>query len=101
MRADLRGGGGARDFRGLFFSASNTRIRRFFSFLTSFWGCVLYASASYMRKYTVLWLNTCYLFQARKIHRISFNGTDLETLVWHNLPGAEGIAIDWIGRSGN
>ena len=49
MRADLRGRGGSRDFRGLYFSASNTRIRRFFSFLTGFWGvrlireCVLYA----------------------------------------------------------
>ena len=43
------GGGGARDFWGLFFCASNTRIRRFFRFCTFFGGvclirgCVLYA----------------------------------------------------------
>ena len=28
--------------------------------------------------------------QARKIQRISINGTGLETLVWHGIPGAEG-----------
>ena len=35
---------------------------------------------------------------ARKIQRMFMNGTGLETLVWHGLPGPEGIAIDWIGR---
>lgn len=36
--------------------------------------------------------------QARKIQRIFFNGTGLETLVWHNLPGVEGLTVDWVGR---
>lgn len=36
--------------------------------------------------------------QARKINRMYMNGTGMETLVWHNLPGPEGIAVDWIGR---
>ena len=26
------------------------------------------------------------------------NGTGLETLVWQGIPGAEGLAVDWIAR---
>ena len=36
--------------------------------------------------------------QAGKIQRLFMNGTGLETLIWHGLMGAEGIALDWIGR---
>ena len=45
------GRGGARDFRGLVSSASNSRIRRFF--VSVFWGSVLYTNVSYMRNSTV------------------------------------------------
>uniref|UniRef100_X1Z8P5 EGF-like domain-containing protein n=2 Tax=Capitella teleta TaxID=283909 RepID=X1Z8P5_CAPTE len=34
----------------------------------------------------------------QKIQRMDFNGSNLETLVWHHLPGAEGITVDWVGR---
>ncbi len=34
----------------------------------------------------------------RKLFRVFRNGTNLEDLIWHGMPGAEGIAIDWIGR---
>ncbi len=37
--------------------------------------------------------------QAQKLQRVFMNGTGFETLVWHSMPGAEGIAVDWIGRS--
>ena len=37
--------------------------------------------------------------QAGKIQRISMHGTGLETLVSHGVTAAEGIALDWIGRS--
>ena len=33
-----------------------------------------------------------------KIYRIYINGTNLETVVRHDVPSAEGIAVDWIGR---
>jgi len=36
--------------------------------------------------------------QAGKIQRIYMNGTGMETLIWHGVMGAEGIALDWIGR---
>ena len=36
--------------------------------------------------------------QARRIQRIYMNGTGVETVVWQGIPGAEGIAVDWIGR---
>ena len=42
-----------------FSCASNTRIRCFFPFCTFFWGCILYAGASYMCKDTVVYYNTC------------------------------------------
>ena len=40
---------------------------------------------------------TCY-FQTHKIHRMFLNGTGLEVVVWQGIPGAEGLAIDWIPR---
>ena len=55
------GGGGARDFWGLFFCASNTRIRHFFRFCTFFGGCVLYVGVSYTRKYTVCKLHVVHV----------------------------------------
>jgi hypothetical protein len=33
-----------------------------------------------------------------KIYRISINGTNLETLVTHDVPSVEGLTIDWIAR---
>ncbi|XP_041374759.1 low-density lipoprotein receptor-related protein 2-like [Gigantopelta aegis] len=33
-----------------------------------------------------------------QIYRMFLNGTGRETVVRHNVPSAEGIAIDWIGR---
>ena len=35
---------------------------------------------------------------ARKVLRMHINGTGLETLVWHDMARAEGLAVDWIGR---
>jgi hypothetical protein len=34
----------------------------------------------------------------RKLQRMNMNGTGLETLVWHNMPAPEGLALDWIAR---
>ena len=34
----------------------------------------------------------------RKLQRMYMNGTNLETLVWHNMPAPEGLAVDWIGE---
>jgi uncharacterized protein YjiK len=36
--------------------------------------------------------------EQQKIFRMDLNGSNLEPLIWHGLPGAEGIAVDWIGR---
>ena len=36
--------------------------------------------------------------QLQKIMRIFINGTGMETVVWHDLPAADGLAVDWIGR---
>ena len=36
---------------------------------------------------------------ARRVLRMHTNGTGLETVIWHDLAKAEGIAVDWIGRS--
>ncbi len=35
---------------------------------------------------------------AGKIERMRFDGTDRETLVEHDVHGAEGLAVDWVGR---
>lgn len=36
--------------------------------------------------------------KARKIIRMTVNGSDMETIVKHDLPGGEGLAVDWVGR---
>ncbi|KAK7113108.1 hypothetical protein V1264_012457 [Littorina saxatilis] len=33
-----------------------------------------------------------------KIYKIFINGTNQETVIQHDVPSAEGIAVDWIGR---
>ena len=33
-----------------------------------------------------------------KIYKIFFNGTNLEVVVGHDVPSAEGITVDWIAR---
>uniref|UniRef100_A0A3Q3BE47 Low-density lipoprotein receptor-related protein 2-like n=1 Tax=Kryptolebias marmoratus TaxID=37003 RepID=A0A3Q3BE47_KRYMA len=40
------------------------------------------------------WLDT----GARKIERMRFDGTDRETLATNDLGGAEGLAVDWVGK---
>lgn len=35
---------------------------------------------------------------AGKIERMRFDGTGRETLVAHNIGGAEGLVVDWVGR---
>lgn len=35
---------------------------------------------------------------AGKIERMRFDGTGRETLVAHNMGGAEGLVVDWVGR---
>lgn len=35
---------------------------------------------------------------AGKIERMRFDGTSRETLVDHNIGGAEGLVVDWVGR---
>ena len=34
----------------------------------------------------------------RKLQRMFMNGTGLQTLVWHNMPAPEGLAVDWIAK---
>ncbi|XP_071103874.1 low-density lipoprotein receptor-related protein 2-like [Haliotis cracherodii] len=36
--------------------------------------------------------------KAHRIYRMYLNGTGTDTVLRHNVPSAEGIAIDWIGR---
>lgn len=36
--------------------------------------------------------------KTHKIHKIFVNGTQLETVVQHDVPSVEGIAVDWIAR---
>lgn len=35
---------------------------------------------------------------ASKIERMRFDGTERETLVDYDIGGAEGLALDWVGR---
>ncbi|ESO82185.1 hypothetical protein LOTGIDRAFT_170222, partial [Lottia gigantea] len=36
--------------------------------------------------------------KAHKIYRIYLNGTGQEVIIQHNVPSAEGLSVDWIGR---
>ena len=36
--------------------------------------------------------------RAKKMFRMHLNGTNKEVIVRHSMLGAEGIAVDWIGR---
>jgi len=35
---------------------------------------------------------------SQKIMRMFMNGSGIETIVWQNLPSADGLAVEWIGR---
>lgn len=39
--------------------------------------------------------------KTHKVQRIFVNGTQLETVIQHDVPSVEGIAVDWIGRYGD
>lgn len=36
--------------------------------------------------------------RAKKMYRMHLNGTNKEVIVRHSMLGAEGLAVDWIGR---
>lgn len=36
--------------------------------------------------------------KAKKMYRMYLNGTGKEVIVKHNIAGAEGMALDWIGK---
>lgn len=36
--------------------------------------------------------------KAHKIHRLHLNGSGQETIIKHDIPGGEGLALDWIAR---
>ena len=36
--------------------------------------------------------------RAKKMYRMYLNGTEKEVIVRHGMLGAEGMALDWIGR---